>query len=727
MADWLFRWGFAALLVLVCATVCDAAIRQVLVLQSFDRGNIVLDRINLGFRAEIDRRSIDPITFIEFVVTPAGSDTTPDAAVVDFLQAAFAGRARPDLVITFGGPAAAFARRNRPQLFPEVPLLFAAVDQRFVNTSALAGNETVAAVANNPAGYIEDILQIVPETANLFMIIGAGELGKVWRQQFEQASAGFRDRVRFIWPDGMSYAEILQRVSTLPPRSAILFSSFDLDSYGGTFSSERVLADIHARANAPLYATQGAELGYGAIGGNLMSADEITHATADAAFRILQGTPPSSIRIPVQQPGPPVYDWRELQRWGVPEDRLPPGSEIRYRVPSTWERFRWVIVASASALLLQSLLISALLVNRAKRRRAEQSLRESEGRFRVFANSAPVMIRMSDPDGVSTDFNVPWLEFTGRTLEQELGNGWSDGIHPEDAAAAQARQRAIERRVPYRIEYRLRRFDGEYRWVLDSGQPRFTPDGSLAGFIDSAIDITDLKAARATMSNLNRRLLQAQEQERSRLARELHDDVCQRMSILAVDLAQLAERAADNVSDISQRLQDLHRDAAELGFDVSGISHRLHSSKLNVLGLAEASATLCREMSTHHGVSIEFAHQNVPQQLREGLAINLFRVLQEALSNAVKHSGASSVRVSLRRIDDTLRLEIVDSGRGFDAAAAIATSGLGLVSMQERLRLVNGEAIVESAPGAGTTVRATVALTTKSAAGTGITDAGAWT
>jgi signal transduction histidine kinase len=260
------------------------------------------------------------------------------------------------------------------------------------------------------------------------------------------------------------------------------------------------------------------------------------------------------------------------------------------------------------------------------------------------------------------------------------------------------------------MEYRLRRFDGEYRWVLDSGEPRFTPDGSFAGYIGSAIDITDLKAARATLSNLNRRLIQAQEQERSRVARELHDDVCQRMTVLALDLQRLGDELPERDGKIRRQLMDLYDDLSLLERDVNGISHRLHSSKLEFLGLAAAAGSFCKEISTHHDVSVEFVHEDVPARLPEDVAINLFRVLQEALSNAVEHSGASLYRVSLRRIDTELQLDVTDNGRGFDMAAAMVTSGLGLVSMQERLRLLHGEVVIESTPEAGTTVRASVPL-----------------
>ena len=694
---------------MLLASSGEAAVRQVVLLQSFERGNLVLDQFTAMLRRQLGEHSTEPLTFTEFVVNPAGFSEPPEQAMVEFLRAAFAGRPKPDLIITTGGPAAVFARKHRPQLFPDSPLLYAAVDQRFLG-EGFTGLETAVAVANDPSGNFAEILRLFPATENVFVVLGAGPLSRLWRSEFEREAGQFRDRLRFIWPGGMSYAAILQQASSLPAHSAIFFHpAFEVDADGATYSTERVLADLRARANAPLFSSQSAELGLGVVGGTLVHVENLSRATADVVLRILGGTAPALIKATIHQPGPPMFDWRELRRWGISEDRLPAGSAVLFREPGVWERYRWAIVGSVAAFAAQSLLITGLLVSRVKRRRAEQSLRESEGRFRVLANSAPVMIRTSGVDGLATDFNVPWLDFTGRDAGAERGNGWLEGVHPDDAATVvETRRRAFERLEPYRMEYRLRRADGEYRWLLDSAQPRVTPDGVFAGFIGSAIDVTDLKAARATLSNLNRRLMEAQEQERSRLARELHDDVCQQMAMVAMGLERLSENVTE--TDVRQRARRLHGEVTALAGHVSGISHRLHSSKLDLLGLAAAAGTFCKEVSTHYGISVEFVHEHVPATLPSEVAINLFRVLQEALSNAARHSGTSRCHVSLRGTDDQLRLEVRDEGKGFDTGAALATSGLGLVSMQERLKLVNGSVAIESEMGAGTTVRATVPL-----------------
>ena len=700
----------ATLVVVVLASQAEAAARQVVLLQSAERGNLVLDRFTAILRAHLRERSAEPLTLTEFVVNPAGFSESPEQAMVEFLRSAFAGRPRPDLVITTGGAAAAFFQRHRAQLFPESPVLYAALDERW--NSGLTDRETAVAVALDPARSVEEIVRLLPATENVFVVVGGGPLGRFWRRVLDQESRPFRDRLRFIWPDTISYAGMLKQVSSLPARSVIFFTStFEVDADGVTYSAEQVLEDLRTQANVPIFGMLSVELGRGAVGGRLIDIEALGRTTADVASQILDGTAPAVIKPAPQRPGPPVFDGRELQRWGISEDRLPAGSAVLFREQGVWERYKWAIVGSVAALVAQSVLITGLLVSRVKRRRAEQLVRESEGRFRVLANSAPVMIRMSDGDALATDFNVPWLDFTGRDIMAERGNGWLEGVHPDDVSTVlETRRRAFERREPYRMEYRLRRADGEYRWVLDSGQPRMTPEGAFAGTIGSAIDITDLKAARATLSNLNRRLIEAQEQERSRLARELHDDVSQQITMLALDVERLGGTIPETEADARQQARNLREEVTTLASHVSGISHRLHSSKLDLLGLAAAAGTFCKEVSSRSGVIVEFTYDNLPATLPPDVAINLFRVLQEALSNAVKHSGASRCVVSLSGTNGELQLAVRDGGKGFDTDAALATSGLGLVSMQERLRLVNGSVVIDSKPGAGATVRATVPL-----------------
>jgi len=341
----------------------------------------------------------------------------------------------------------------------------------------------------------------------------------------------------------------------------------------------------------------------------------------------------------------------------------------------------------------------------------EQQVRESEQRFRLVANTAPVMIWMSGTDKKRDYSNKPWLDFTGRTLEQELGDGWAEGVHSDDLAnCLKTYIEAFDKREQFGMQYRLRRQDGEYRWVSDIGVPRFEPDGSFAGYIGSCIDVTDRKRAEEALSNIGRRLIEAHEEERTWIARELHDDINQRLALLTVDLAQWSREKFR--ANSSERFNQVQQRITEISKDVQALSHRLHSSKLEYLGLGKAAKSFCRELSEKANVEIQFNESDIPSTIPKEVSLCLFSVLQESLQNALKYSGVRSFRVDLRGSVEGIELTVSDDGKGFDERDAFSHNGLGLISMRERIQMVHGFFDVQSQAGMGTTISARVPLQT---------------
>ena len=599
-------------------------------------------------------------------------------------------------------------------------------------------------------------------------------------------------------------------------------------------------------------------------------------------------------------------------------------------------------------------------------REAEESVRESEKRFRLVADSAPVLIWMSGTDRLCSYFNKPWLDFSGRSLEQELGNGWAEGVHHDDLQRClDTYLQSFDRRSDFEMEYRLRRHDGEYRWIFDVGVPRYASDGSFTGYIGSCVDVTDRKQAEETrfrhvaiiessedaiitkdlntmivswnagaqrlfgyteaevvgqpitilipadlqdeeneflkglrsgeriehyetvrvtktgkkvdvsisispvkdlngrvigftkiahditqrkqaqqilqqtnraleartsslqahqellkifvknvpagvamldrdmhylqvsdrwcadygvessqvlgrshyelfpnipqhwkevhqralngetlrsdedrwdraggttwvrweilpwtlgsgmiggilifaeditkrkqmeeaVSEVSRKLIQSQEQERARIGRELHDDINQRLAMLSVEI----ERLKDNPSEIESHVKMLRQGISELSNDVQALSHELHSSKLDYLGAIAGIKSWCREFGERQGMEINFK-ANVSSPIPSEIGVTLFRILQEALHNAVKHSGVKRIDVQLSELSNEVQLTISDSGKGFDTEAAKQSRGLGLTSMEERVRLVKGTISIASKSMHGTNISVRVPL-----------------
>jgi signal transduction histidine kinase len=227
-----------------------------------------------------------------------------------------------------------------------------------------------------------------------------------------------------------------------------------------------------------------------------------------------------------------------------------------------------------------------------------------------------------------------------------------------------------------------------------------------------AEDITERKQAEVARIDLSRRLMTAQEAERRRIARELHDGIGQSLALLSVQLQRAGHPSSEGKKGSS--IEELCARVKEIGTQVSQLSHQLHSSELEFLGLAVAVKGTCREFSEQYHIGIDCTCFDIPQQLDNDAALSLLRVVQEALHNIAKHSHASSVTVRLRRVDMELKLTIADDGVGFDANKARSARGLGLISMRERIHLIGGQFEIFSKPGEGTEIQARVPLDTAS-------------
>ena len=422
---------------------------------------------------------------------------------------------------------------------------------------------------------------------------------------------------------------------------------------------------------------------------------------SDEMYRILglvpQSVPPTSRLI---HPGDDQYYVTKMKEASDTHQLY--SAERRILRPNGEERI--VLESGQPRYDSQQKLVSIVgtLLDITEQRRAERALRESEDRFRTMADGAPVMMWMAGVDKLCTDFNRGWLTFTGRSIEQELGTGWVEGVHPDDLRKCIAiYEEAFDKRQFFSMEYRLRRYDGEYHWINDSGSPRFLTDGTFAGYIGCCVDIHDRKVVEFEKLEFARRLMSAQEAERTRVARELHDGIGQEIALLGIQMQRAAASTALNAG-----MQKLCANLTAIGLHVSRLSHQLHSSELEYLGLSIAIIKLCREFSEQYSIKVVCACSNIPAKLDNEIALTFFRVVQESLHNIAKHSGAGNVHVEVAAASGELTLIVRDNGAGFDVQESKAATGLGLVSMRERLLLIGGEFDIDSAPGTGTRISA---------------------
>lgn len=556
---------------------------QVLVLTSFGSSFEIFSYATSVFRAELTHLRGGTVDFFDVPLELARFDVADgQEPFVGYLAALFASR-RPDLVVTMGGPAARFAQAHRAHLFPDTPILLAAVESRLIDTATLGAREALVPVTNDLTAVPATALELLPETEHLAIVLGSSPLERYWRDQLVRDLAPLESRVKLLWLDGLPFDELLARVATLPPRTAVYFIMVLLDGAGVPQFQDRALARICKRANAPVFGVFDSQVGLGVVGGRMLPLTLMGKQIAEASARLLAGAAPATVRYPPIGQVSQIYDRRELLRWEIPESRLPEGAEIRFRSASLWSVYRFPILAGATALVLQTMLIAGLLLHRARRRAAELEVRELHGH-----------------------------------------------------------------------------------------------------------------------------LLTTFEQERRRLARELHDDFTQRLARLAIDAAQVERLgvAAGGGSTLPRLREELVR----LSEDVHTLSRQLHPSILDDLGLAEALRSEVERFARSAGFAVDLRLAETPLELPAETALCLYRVAQEALRNIAHHARASRVEVVLHEKEGGLELGLRDDGVGFAATAGRRKPGLGHVSLRERLHLVGGQLEITSVPGEGTIVLARVPL-----------------
>jgi PAS domain S-box-containing protein len=623
-----------------------------------------------------------------------------------------------DLVITIGEVPLG--------LFPQVPLVALSADppRKVTDTNQLPSVAARLWVSLDAEGTLDLALRLQP-TARQIVAIGDGASGSGGSVigKLRAAHPAFVGSVPIKYLTGASVSAICDEVGALGRDSIVVFTAMSKDEHGHALIPADVLAQIAAKSSAPVYVTVDSMIGSGAVGGYVTSFAKLGEAGGQLGLRVLAGEHPDEVFVPNVN----MFDWRQLQRWGIPESALPSGSVVLNRSPNAWDLHAGYIAACAVLLVAAACFAFTFLWQRSKRETAERvlvasnaelvksgaELWESEERFRLMADSAPVLMWVSGTDKQCTFFNHAWLEFTGRPMELELGSGWTSGVHPNDLdACLKTYSEAFDQRKDFRMEYRLRHHDADYRWIVDIGVPRFGAAGVFMGYIGSCLDITDQKSSERSLEELSGRLIASQEAERTRIARDLHDDLSQRLALLSIGLGRLWKKRPESEEDQRIVTRDLWEQTKELASDVHRLSHQLHSSKLEHVGLSPTLRGLCEELSEKYMIRMEFREYGVATEIPKDVALCLFRIAQEALSNVAKYSHAAQAQVELCHEQNETQLRIADAGVGFDPTLKRADAGIGLVSMRERLRLIGGVLSVKSAPGAGTEIRATVPLHT---------------
>jgi PAS domain S-box-containing protein len=697
-----------AILLLVFATPYAEAeqnAKNVLVLFSqFHRGhNVWLDDIESRVRARVPSEVNFVAGYLEYsqLDDPAYLDSEAEILRRQYQNV------KLDLIIPVAKQALRFVLEHRNKIFPNVPIVFTAVDAELElsDVQNLPG-VTGYAPCEGIRPTIDLALRLHPDATTVAVI--SHDKGFWWAATHAELLHR-RDKVTEIDIIGPPNGQMIEKVAALPPHSVVLYqvlmSEYSQPAIDVYDASEMVAQRV------PTYSPwENLVLGHGGVGGAYKKYIKEALITGDIAARVLLGTRPEDIPIVRDYGFDVVVDWRALQRWHIPQSALPTGAMVFYREPTLWERNRNYIFAGLGLIVAQALLIFGLLWQRTRRRKTEAELRESEEKFSKSFRQSPLAVTITNiQDARFIEVNEAFERYTGWKRDEVLGRTPFDiqlWESPEQRLAL--REQLLATGNVRDLEFRVRRKDGQVLTGLGSAE-LIEVNGEPC-VLSVAADISERKMAENALAGVSRKLIEAQEAERTRIARELHDDINQRLAMLAINLKTVREDLSFSETETSRRLEEACTQVSGLENDIQALSHRLHSSGLEYLGLEAAVSGFCREVSERQNLSIHVRFDGVPQTLPHEVSLCLFRVLQEAVHNAVKYSGVRDFEVSLTGGANEIELSVHDSGIGFDPATARHKHGLGLTSMRERLRLVNGQLSIESKQQNGTTILARVPL-----------------
>lgn len=446
--------------------------KRVMILHSFGQDFRPWGEYARTIRAQLARQSAWPLDIHDHSLLIARrSDEDTELPFVNYLLALGA-RHPPDLIICVGAPAGRFVQARRAQLFPDTPVIITAVEQRRVDPARLGDNDTVVSVAHDFPASFESILRVLPDTREIIVVIGASANERFWLDEIRKDMPAFEHRVKFRTTDDVPFNQFLATASTLPAHTVLFWGLMSVDAAGIVHEGDTALRKLHKVANAPIFSYDDAYFGEELVGGPMHSVAGGSGRTAAVAVRILGGERAGDIRLPPTRYAAARYDWRQIERWGISESRLPPGSRIEFRKPPAWETYRWQVVAVCMVVLLQAALISILLHERRRRRFAEVEARRRMSEL-AHANrysmagelTASIAHELNQPLGsilVNAETAVLMLEKP--LFDREVLKDIVSDIRRDDQRASEVirRLRSLLKRAPFEArEIDLRTVIGE--------------------------------------------------------------------------------------------------------------------------------------------------------------------------------------------------------------------------------------------------------------------------
>ena len=666
---------------------------EVLFQQGFDN---VLKSVTTE-RIEIYREALETYRF-------PGEDH--DQLMHHYLREKYADR-KIDVVVAYTDTALDFFLHYRDELFPGVPLIYVISKQREPREQPPLS--TGVWVGPNVKETLAVALELQPSTRQVF-VVGTTGYSQVAQQEAQEQLKDFESpRVHLNYLFGRPLDELIATVKTLPKDSIVIYQRQTQGTGGKGIIPREAVGSIAQAANVPVYSTYDVWIGQGIVGGKVVSSEELGARAAQMAVKILQGTMPEN--IPTERANiTPMFDWRQLRRWGISEGRLPAGSIVLFKQWSFWELYRWRIIGVVTLCVAEAVLILALLLQRSRRARAEESLRLSEEKFsKAFRSSPDAFVITRRRDGIILEVNERWEDLLGYRRAEAIGqttNSLKLYARPRDRE--KFLKRLAESEFVRDFETDMRARTGETKQVLLSAETVLINKEPCQLVIIH--DVTEQRNSERALQKMTGQLISLRDEEQRRIAAELHDGLGQSLVIIN-NRALIGMRDANDTTRATEQFEEISSAASSAIDEVREIVYGLRPHDLGKLGLVQAIRSMVAKISDSSPISLTADLVELQEPLSEQAETSIYRIVQEALNNIVKHADASEARVELKLRGDQLIITVADNGKGISKPSNGHRNGFGLVGIAERARMLGGSCVIESSPGLGTTITLEVALT----------------
>lgn len=681
-----------------CAAA-QTSMPNVLVVYSNNRllpANVEFDR---GLHVESDdSKHIRPQYYAEFLDSPEFGGEAYEARTAAYLKEKYAGQS-PQVIVGVGMAALGFLLRHRAEMFPSAPIVHGGVERTYLNTLALPADVIGVPFDLDVRGTLQLALHLQPDARRLVIVTGASQWGHERRAEMSAAVEDLHLALPVAYLAGRRDSDVAARLATLTRDAIVLTPGYFVDGDGRRMTPRESVTMMAAASGAPIYVLYSSQIGTGAIGGRMSSFVELGRQTGIIVDQLLEGVPASSIAVPSAIPTQMNIDWRQVRKWNIAADLIPPGAVIHFREPTLWDAYRTQAIVALAVMLVQAVLIMALFVERKRRRRTAAALAESEQRIRLAAHAARLSTFVWDlgRDAVAANAHARVPGALPQPTTESLDNVLQI-VHPEDRDRFGAAARgAAANNSELDVEYRTLQPDGEVRWFAVRGQPAAGNSPRLTGV---SMDITARKTAelqaeadRAALTHMSR--VATMGEMSAAIAHQLNQPLAAILGNAETARKMLGRKDA-SLEELREILDDIVTEdnrASDVIRHLGALYKRgeIELSELNLNDLVRETMNLLRA---------ELAMRKVALALELAASLPLVqgsRVhLQQVLLNLVLNAADSMATVDLSRrvivvrtscdgnqarvcvVDRGIGIPPADLSRVFDAFWSTKPTGLGV-------------------------------------------------